>query len=44
MKNVHSKTNYDHLLNGLNELLEEARRSAARVVNGVITATHWEMG
>ena len=35
---------YDAVYAGLVELLESARRAAARSVNAVITATHWEIG
>jgi predicted nuclease of restriction endonuclease-like (RecB) superfamily len=35
---------YDAVLCGMVELLESARRAAARSVNAVMTATYWEMG
>lgn len=35
---------YDGLLSSVSELLEQARRSSARVVNAVMTATYWEVG
>lgn len=35
---------YGKVLNGVVELLEEARRSSARSVNAVMTATYWEIG
>ena len=35
---------YDGLLSGLSALLDQSRRSAARTVNAVLTATHWEVG
>jgi predicted nuclease of restriction endonuclease-like (RecB) superfamily len=35
---------YDTILNGMVELLEASRRSAARAVNFVMTATYWEVG
>jgi predicted nuclease of restriction endonuclease-like (RecB) superfamily len=35
---------YDAILAGLIELLDSARRAAARAVNAVMTATYWEMG
>jgi predicted nuclease of restriction endonuclease-like (RecB) superfamily len=35
---------YDAILSGMVELLESARRAAARAVNAVMTATYWEMG
>jgi predicted nuclease of restriction endonuclease-like (RecB) superfamily len=35
---------YDHVLSGVVELLESARRVAARSVNALLTATYWEIG
>jgi hypothetical protein len=35
---------YDVLVSGLLGLVEQARRSAVRVVNGILTATYWEAG
>ena len=35
---------YDNILNDLVDLLESARRTSARAVNAVITATYWEVG
>ena len=35
---------YDNILNDLVALLESARRTSARAVNVVMTATYWEMG
>src|SRR5215831_16401027 len=35
---------YDEVLSGVVELLEQARRAAARSVNAIITATYWEIG
>ena len=35
---------YDHLLSGISDLLECARRTAARAVNSILTATYWEVG
>jgi predicted nuclease of restriction endonuclease-like (RecB) superfamily len=35
---------YDGLLSGLSNLLEDARRGAARTVNAILTATYWEFG
>ncbi len=35
---------YGGLLLSVSELLEQARRTSARVVNAVITATYWEVG
>lgn len=38
------KGRYGDLLGGLTELLEQARHTAARSVNAILTATYWEMG
>lgn len=35
---------YDAMLAGVVNLLEQARRTAARTVNAVMTATYWEIG
>jgi predicted nuclease of restriction endonuclease-like (RecB) superfamily len=35
---------YDHVLSGVVELLDAARRASARVVNSLMTATYWEVG
>src|SRR5206468_11258485 len=35
---------YGGLIGGIAELLEAARRSAARTVNALMTATYWEVG
>jgi len=35
---------YDGLLSSVSELLEQARRTSARAVNAVMTATYWEVG
>lgn len=35
---------YDGLLSSVTELLEQARRSSARAVNTILTATYWEIG
>jgi hypothetical protein len=35
---------YDDVLTGIVELLETARRTSARAVNAVMTATYWEVG
>jgi predicted nuclease of restriction endonuclease-like (RecB) superfamily len=37
-------TDYDAMLLGVVELLEQARRTSARAVNTIITATYWEVG
>jgi hypothetical protein len=35
---------YDAMLSGVAGLLEEARRTSARAVNAIMTATYWEIG
>jgi predicted nuclease of restriction endonuclease-like (RecB) superfamily len=35
---------YGALVAGISDLLELARRSSARAVNGILTATYWEVG
>ena len=35
---------YDEVLSGVVELLEQARHAAARAVNAIMTATYWEVG
>lgn len=35
---------YDNVLAGMIDLLENARRTAARAVNSIMTATYWEIG
>ena len=35
---------YGGLIGGIAELLETARRNAARTVNALMTATYWEIG
>ena len=35
---------YDSVLSGVVELLQEARRASARTVNAIMTATYWEVG
>jgi predicted nuclease of restriction endonuclease-like (RecB) superfamily len=35
---------YGHLVAGISELLETARRAAARTLNSILTATYWEVG
>ena len=37
-------TAYKGLLEGVSSLLEEGRRSAAKSVNAVLTATYWLVG
>lgn len=36
--------NYSGLLLSVSELLEQARRTSARTVNAILTATYWEVG
>jgi predicted nuclease of restriction endonuclease-like (RecB) superfamily len=44
-KAAHPKpTDYNKVLAGVVELLAEARRASARVVNSLMTATYWEIG
>lgn len=35
---------YGRLISGISHILEQARRSAARSVNCILTATYWEIG
>jgi predicted nuclease of restriction endonuclease-like (RecB) superfamily len=35
---------YDVLMGGIAEVLEQSRRTAARTVNSILTATYWEIG
>ena len=35
---------YDYMFSGVAGLMEEARRSATRTVNAIMTATYWEIG
>jgi predicted nuclease of restriction endonuclease-like (RecB) superfamily len=35
---------YGLLVSGISELLDQARRAAARTVNSILTATYWEIG
>jgi hypothetical protein len=35
---------YDRLLSDISGLLEQARRTSARTVNSILTATYWEIG
>lgn len=41
---VPPSTGYDAMLSGVAGLLEEARRTSARTVNAIMTATYWEIG
>ena len=38
------RTDYALMLSGVAGLLEEARRTSARTVNAIMTATYWEIG
>jgi predicted nuclease of restriction endonuclease-like (RecB) superfamily len=40
----HLHNQYDRLLADISGLLEQARRTAARSVNAVLTATYWQIG
>ena len=47
MKNKKTETaaaTYTGLIGGIRELLDAARRSSARAVNALMTATYWEIG
>ena len=37
-------SDYTGLLSSVSELLEQARRTSARAVNVILTATYWEVG
>ena len=37
-------SDYEHILAGMIELLDSARRIAARSVNAVMTSTYWDVG
>lgn len=39
-----SDPGYGTLIAGISDLLDHARRSSARAVNGILTATYWEAG
>jgi hypothetical protein len=39
-----STGHYGGLVSGIADLLDQARRSAARTVNSILTATYWEIG
>jgi predicted nuclease of restriction endonuclease-like (RecB) superfamily len=41
---IKRRENYEAMLSGVAELLEEARRTSARTVNAILTATYWEIG
>lgn len=43
-KSLITASGYGQLLSGISELLESARRTAARRVNSILTATYWEIG
>ena len=43
-KSLAKDAGYDDLLSGISELLDAARRAAARRVNSILTATYWEIG
>lgn len=35
---------YDGLMGGIAEVLEQSRRTSARAINSILTATYWEIG
>jgi predicted nuclease of restriction endonuclease-like (RecB) superfamily len=39
-----SDPGYGILVSGITDLLDHARRSSARAINGILTATYWEVG
>ena len=41
---VSASTDYGGLVSGISALLEQARRTAARSINSLLTATYWEIG
>jgi hypothetical protein len=41
---IDPNSDYDGLLVGISDLLEQARRSSARAINHIMTATYWEIG
>ena len=44
IKKISTTKEYSHFLTDMVSLLNEARRSSARAVNSVMTATYWEIG
>jgi hypothetical protein len=43
-KSLAKSLGYDDLLSGISELLEAARRTVTRRVNGILAARYWEIG
>ncbi len=43
-KHVALSAQYEGLLSSVSDLLEQARRTSARTVNAILTATYWEIG
>jgi predicted nuclease of restriction endonuclease-like (RecB) superfamily len=43
-KIVQIKTDFEPLISGIIQLLDEARHFSARAVNSIMTATYWEVG
>ena len=41
---INLKSNYNSLIGDISSLLESARRTSARAVNAILTATYWEIG
>jgi hypothetical protein len=35
---------YDGLVGGISDVLEQARRGAAKTLNSILTSTYWEIG
>lgn len=44
LKTPPTATGYDAMLSGVVELLEQARRTAVRAVNTIMTVTYWDVG
>jgi hypothetical protein len=43
-KPIKQASDYDHLRDGIVDLLETARQGSVRVVNAIVTAAYWETG
>ena len=41
---INLKSNYNSLIGDISSLLESSRRTSARAVNSILTATYWEIG
>ena len=44
VRSASSGAEYDDFLAGISELLDQARRAAAKAVNSLLAATYWEVG